>query len=327
VREYRSGKVSLRYIGAAAMVTVESLRARLDTLRASLARAQAHSDKLASHVVELKQLVDGAGTRHAAWESRLASMVDSDTRRSAAVARRQESLAAQLGIRPRGTTNPFWRAVQHVLFIIGLTFSVVLVGPFSALKRWSDKRAAAAAADARSGAGLAKSENERSRAPSRVHSAVYLRDPRLVDAGRAGGKTAGLEAPVHATAEGVGSENVAVNAQVTEWEHRQMAQGESLSDRTPAERAVASSSSSTLATFDRPPGDSREVGTPQAEDGPSANEHAGKDADCTGRLTPGPRSRHRRRLSWANRDHLIAGDIDETSEDTGDVNFWNAFDS
>lgn len=150
---------------------IPALHERLDAMRDSLATARAQSASLGSHVQHVSRLVDEAASRHDAWDARLVHMLESDTRRSAEVARRQEALAAALGIGPRGAGNPMWRGLQHVALFVGLVLSFAFVGPFEALWQWGRrKRRERAARAASTGRGVG-------RAPGRTPAEVSLRRP------------------------------------------------------------------------------------------------------------------------------------------------------
>lgn len=304
------------------MASVEALRVRLEELRASIDSAHIQSETLAAHVAEVTQLVDGAATRHAAWESRLASMVESDTRRSAEVAQKQETLAAALGIRPRGASNPLWRLVQHFLLFIGLVFSVVFVSPFSALKRWKENRKVTAIGS-RSNANSLRSESARNQLSKGNSSAAATKDTNITET-----TTASHEEAVMSTNSPsiIGAEQ---NGRLTEATAREDAEAErgTLPVLTSNAAQTLTPSALTQPALSNVRRRSRGEDKMDTKDANRTVENGGRDVDNAENKERGPGTKHGRRLSWADRSHLLGVDMDYTSDDGGEVGFWNTFDT
>lgn len=120
--------------------SLSHLHARLNALDDAIGESRNRVDALSLHVSDVESLVDKAALSHAGWFERLASMLESDTQRSAAVARKQEHLAASLGIRSRGTSYRFWRFCSHVALFVGSVFSLVFISPVSVIWKWKERR-------------------------------------------------------------------------------------------------------------------------------------------------------------------------------------------
>lgn len=292
---------------------------RMDRIRSSIQSAQSQSEALAEHVAEMTQLVDGAASRHAEWETKLASMVESDTRRSAEVAQKQETLAAALGIRPRANSSPVWRVIQHVLFFIGLIFSVVFVSPLSALKRWNEKR----------GVGQGSRLSAVVRPGRRGQLSGDGAQSHGIQVGTQNyGENDGSPTAHSASTELSGAESRASKASRSRARTDTLpdcgrtSNGESGLTEQGLEDPKATVTTITSAPR-RPLSSERRVDSPKTrstepKDGNSARPDL-RRSELLG--TP------RRRLSWADRSSLLGINVEYKSDDGAETDFWNTFDA
>lgn len=303
--------------------SVGDLRARIDSLRTSIGKAHSHSEALAEHVAEMTQLVDDAASRHAEWETKLASMVESDTRRSAEVAQKQESLAVALGIRPLGASSPVWRVIQHVVFLIGLALSLILVSPLSALKRWNDKR------------GVTQGSRLTTARPGR-HTQLPAEEAFTTGVNVGVLQVEGLKGDCNDSKKQASSARIAsAKALGTAPQLREASvsglKNEFLSKRTGKSINMASSvdevfdvSSTNVAaksSIRMVPNYEKHVVTIQANVS-TDDSSAGAEKAKSG-LVRIPK----RRLSWADRSHLLGENVERKSEDGAETDFWNTFDT
>jgi hypothetical protein len=328
------------------MSSVATLHARLDALRASLASACAHSDALAAQVAEVERLVDGAAARHAAWDAHLVSMLEADTRRSAEVARKQETLAAALGIRPRGAATLLWRAAGHVALFLTLVLSLLFVSPYSAARRWSERRVSAAAADAarraaadaaRRAAAVPRPRPAASTSRTPTANAQPARQPQAPEGGRVepGPKSAHSScgtAPLRQRAAGAGAGGAiqAAAVRVAADDAVGSPRGNSLNSDCPGrphDTGIVNRGRRRRAVSDERPA-AQAGGTERWEDRDDRGDQRAGGADggggsgaSGGEEEP---SAGRRKLSWADRGYLLGADTSFASENSSD--FWETFD-
>lgn len=291
----------------------------MDSIRASIHSAQLQSETLEEHVYEMKQLVDGAASRHAEWERRLASMVESDTRRSAEVAQKQETIAAALGIRPRAISSPVWRVVQHLLFFVGLIFSVLFVSPLLALRRLNEKRG--------------------SRQGSRLSAVARPGRRGQLNGNCASSSGSQVETQNHSDNDRIASADVESIEPPRALSQASDASTSRARTGSLAGRGRASNRESRLVPQDS--GDPVTVVTtmPSATHRPlmsenrvEANIMGSADSSDSHSAQPTPRGTEvvgtpRRRLSWANRSSLLGISVEYKSDDSAETDFWNTFDS